>query len=186
MNLAAATGATFSVAHITLTAVITAALAFAGAVWRLPRRTAAGLTDVAVVAVLAFASVLLWRWSANMPPLNADGLQGFSANDWAAPILTYVLLGLYVDVRPPADPHRYGQTRAGLRSIPGRQRHHHLMSGLTRPRALIIACALRAAPRRGRRDGAVSSIASAAIQGDVAGPGAGRSPARGGHGDRRH
>ena len=30
MNLAAATGATFSVAHITLTAVITAALAFAG------------------------------------------------------------------------------------------------------------------------------------------------------------
>jgi len=112
MNLAAATGPSFSVAHITLTAVITAALALAGALWRLPRRTAAGLADTAAVAVLAFASVLLWRWSANMPQLNADGLQGFSANDWAAPVLTYVLLGLYADVRPPADPRRYGQTRA--------------------------------------------------------------------------
>lgn len=111
MNLAAAAGPTFSVAHITLTAVITAALAFAAAVWRLPRRTAAGLADVGVVAVLALASVLLWRWSANSPQLNADGLPAFSANDWAAPILTYVLLGLYADVRPPADPRRYGQTR---------------------------------------------------------------------------
>jgi hypothetical protein len=56
--------------------------------------------------------VLLWRWSANMPHLNDDGLPGFSANDWAAPILVYIFLSLYADLRPPADPRRYNQTRA--------------------------------------------------------------------------
>jgi hypothetical protein len=47
-----------------------------------------------------------------MPPLNNDGLPGFSANDWAAPILTFVFLTAYADLRTPADPHRYRQARA--------------------------------------------------------------------------
>ncbi|MER6123086.1 hypothetical protein ABT173_10465 [Streptomyces sp. NPDC001795] len=99
----------FTTAHIGLTAAITGALALAVAVWRLPR---AAWPDMAAVAVLSAASVYLWRTSANMTPLNKDGLPGFSANDWATPVLTYVFLSLYADVRLPADPRRYAQTRA--------------------------------------------------------------------------
>lgn len=62
--------------------------------------------------ILSAASVLLWRWSANITQLNNDGLPGFSANDWAAPVLTYTLLGVYAGLRPPADPRRYSQARA--------------------------------------------------------------------------
>jgi hypothetical protein len=36
-----------------------------------------------------------------MPALNDDGLPGFSANDWAAPVLTFVFLSLFADLRAP-------------------------------------------------------------------------------------
>jgi hypothetical protein len=108
-DAAAASTTTFSVWHIALTAAATGLIALAAATWRLPRNT---WTDIGAVAILSTASVLLWRLSANMTPLNADGLHGFSANDWAAPILTYLFLTLYADLRPPADPRRYAQTRA--------------------------------------------------------------------------
>jgi hypothetical protein len=65
-----------------------------------------------VTGVLAGAAVFLWRLSANMPQLNEDGLPSFSANDWAAPVLAYVVLGGYADLRPPMDPGRYKQLRA--------------------------------------------------------------------------
>ncbi|SDY96156.1 hypothetical protein SAMN05661080_05143 [Modestobacter sp. DSM 44400] len=100
---------TFGVGHIALTAAITAALALAAAVWRLPR---AMLIDQLAVGVIAFAAVLLWRLSANMPELNNDGLPGFSANDWLAPLLTYITLAGYADLRAPADPRRFAQARA--------------------------------------------------------------------------
>jgi len=110
MTLALAqAGPTFSAAHIAVTAVVTGVLTLAAAWWRLPRRA---WPDIAATAILATASVLLWRWSANMPQLNNDGLSGFSANDWAAPVLTYVFLGTYAGLRPPADTRRYGQVRA--------------------------------------------------------------------------
>src|SRR3954452_22335913 len=105
----AAAASTFSAGHITVTAAITAALALAAAVWRLPRTM---LVDQLAVAVLTFAAVLLWRWSANMPQLNDDGLPGFSANDWLAPVLTYVVLAAYADLRSPAEPRRFAETRA--------------------------------------------------------------------------
>jgi hypothetical protein len=100
---------TFSHAHIALTATVTAGFALAGAVWRLPR---SAWTDIAAVAALSGLSVFLWRASANMPQLNDDGLPGFSANDWLAPVLSYVFLGVYARLRPPADPRRYGQAQA--------------------------------------------------------------------------
>lgn len=106
-SLAEAAG-TFGVGHIAITAAITAALALAAAAWRLPRSM---LIDQLAVAVLAFAAVLLWRLSANMPQLNNDGLPGFSANDWLAPVLTYIILSGYADLRSPADPRRFAQTR---------------------------------------------------------------------------
>jgi hypothetical protein len=99
----------FTTVHITLTAATVGVLAFAMAVWRLPRSS---WQQALVIAVLAGAAVFLWRISANMPQLNDDGLPGFSANDWAAPILIYVVLASYGDLRPPTDPARYRQVRA--------------------------------------------------------------------------
>jgi hypothetical protein len=100
---------TFGIAHILITAVITGGVALAVGLWRLPP---ARWLDILAVAVLSGAVVFLWRLSANMPQLNDDGLPGFSANDWAAPALTYVVLSGYADLRAPADPHRYCQVRA--------------------------------------------------------------------------
>jgi hypothetical protein len=99
----------FSTVHILLTAAITSAVALIIAVWRLPRRA---WPDIIAVAVLSGAAVFLWRLSANMPPLNDDGLPGFSANDWAAPALSYLFLASYADLRAPADLARYRQVRA--------------------------------------------------------------------------
>lgn len=108
-SAALATMGTFSAGHIAFTAVITGVLALFVAAWRLPR---GAWLDVVAVGVLAAGSVFLWRVSANMPQLNSDGLPGFSANDWLAPVMTYLFLTVYADLRPPADLHRYGQTRA--------------------------------------------------------------------------
>ena len=99
----------FTVVHILLTAAITSAVALLVALWRLPR---SAWPDIVAVTVLSGAAVLLWRLSANMPALNDDGLPGFSANDWAAPILTFVFLSLFADLRTPTDPNRYRQVRA--------------------------------------------------------------------------
>jgi hypothetical protein len=99
----------FSTVHIALTSVTVAVLAFGVAAWRL-RRWA--WQQAIVIGMLAGAAVFLWRMSANLPQLNDDGLPGFSANDWAAPILTYVVLVGYADLRRPADPARYRQVCA--------------------------------------------------------------------------
>jgi hypothetical protein len=98
---------TFSSLHILGTALLCAVLVFAAGVWRLRR-----WREAVIVGVLAGAGVFLWRLSANMPQLNEDGLPSFSANDWAAPMLAYLVLGGYADLRPPADPVRYKQLRA--------------------------------------------------------------------------
>ena len=85
---------TFSAAHILATAAITGLAAAGAAWWRLRR-----WPDTLAVFLVSGASVFLWRISANMPQLNADGLPGFSANDWAAPILTYVVLSAHSDLK---------------------------------------------------------------------------------------
>jgi hypothetical protein len=107
-NLATQAGS-FGATHIALTAALTGVLALAAAAWRLPRTA---WPDVVAIGVLSAAAVFLWRISANMPQLNSDGLPGFSANDWLAPVVTYFFLSAYADLRSPSDPRRYGQTRA--------------------------------------------------------------------------
>ena len=67
--------------------------------------------------MLSAAAVLLLRKSANMPQLNDDGLSGFSANDWLAPTVTYVVLGVYGAVRAPTEPRRYQQARAAATAV---------------------------------------------------------------------
>jgi hypothetical protein len=109
MTTAAASDLVFSHAHILLTATVTAVFAFAAAMWQLGRLA---WIDVAGIAVASGASVFLWRVSANMPQLNADGLPGFSANDWLAPVLTYLFVSVYAAVRRPADPGRFARARA--------------------------------------------------------------------------
>jgi hypothetical protein len=92
MPLLVATAAGFSTVHIAATAAITGAVALiGGGLLVLGRRR--GLLESVAIALLAAGAVFLWRKSANMPQLNNDGLPPFSANDWLAPTITYVVLG---------------------------------------------------------------------------------------------
>jgi hypothetical protein len=68
--------------------------------------------DALAIGLLTAGAVFLLRKSANMPQLNNDGLEGFSANDWLAPVVVFVILGLYGAVRSPAEGRRFEQTRA--------------------------------------------------------------------------
>lgn len=99
----------FSNVHILGTSVTTAVLSLAAAAWRLGR---GAVLDAVGIAVMAGASEFLYRASANMPQLNADGLPGYSANDWLAPVLTYVFVSCYGAARPAADQRRFNQARA--------------------------------------------------------------------------
>jgi hypothetical protein len=100
----------FSHAHIAVTAVITGAISAGIGFWRLDRgrRLPNGLS----IGAVAGASVYLWRASANMPQLNADGLPGLSANDWLAPVVTFVSLGVLAAFVALRAEDRYGQVRA--------------------------------------------------------------------------
>jgi hypothetical protein len=109
MMTALASNPVFSHAHILLTAAVTAVFALAAAIWRLGRPA---WTDAVGIALASGVSVFLWRASANMPQLNADGLPGLSANDWLAPVLTYLFIWVYGVARAPGDPRRFAQTRA--------------------------------------------------------------------------
>ena len=52
-----------------------------------------------------------------MPQLNNDGAPGFSANDLAAPIFGYVVMGVLANVWPPSDVPRYSRLRALLAAV---------------------------------------------------------------------
>lgn len=105
----------FSTGPIALTGLISGALAAALALFWLRdgNRVRASLA----LGVLTAAAVFLLRKSANMPQLNNDGLSGFSANDWLAPTVTWVVLGIYGALRAPLEPRRYEQSRAGATVI---------------------------------------------------------------------
>ena len=100
----------FTRAHIALTAGATGVIVLGFAWWRLRGRRV-WITRF-IVSLLAAAAVFLWRVSANMPQLNRDGLSGYAANDWLAPVVTYVVLSVYADLFPPESPRRFAQVRA--------------------------------------------------------------------------
>jgi hypothetical protein len=104
-----ASAGVFTTSHIALTAAITGALALAAGVLLLGRRS--GLADAIGIAIVSAAAVFLWRKSANMPQLNDDGLPPFSANDWLAPVLTYVMLSMYATVRRASNDRRLALAR---------------------------------------------------------------------------
>src|SRR5438270_11131692 len=109
MVLAVTDPAKFSVAQIGVTSVVTGLLSLPIALWLLRPRSLALAVGVALVAALATFG---WRLCANMPDLNNDGVPGYSANDLAAPMFTYVLLGVLAAVKPPVDALRYARSRA--------------------------------------------------------------------------
>jgi hypothetical protein len=98
----------FSSSHIALTALICGAAAALLSYLALGR--GAVIVECAVIGILTAASVFLWRRSANMPQLNRDGLREFSANDWLAPVVTFVFLSVYGAIR------RDGENRAFARA----------------------------------------------------------------------
>jgi hypothetical protein len=106
----ATTSSIFSTGHIALTGVVTGVLAAAvSLVWLKDQRR---VPDGVAIGVLSAAAVFLLRKSANMPQLNNDGLSGFSANDWLAPTVTWIVLGVYGALRQPTEPRRFEQSRA--------------------------------------------------------------------------
>jgi hypothetical protein len=105
-----ATAGTFPTAHILLTALISGAVATGFAAWRL--RAEHRPLEWLAIGLLTTIAVFMWRKSANMPQLNNDGLQGFSANDWLAPTITFIVISLYRSVRPAGNERCFDQARA--------------------------------------------------------------------------
>jgi hypothetical protein len=110
-----ATSSVFSTGHAALTGALSGLLAAAGALFWLRDKHRA--LDSQIIGVLTAAAVFLLRKSANMPQLNNDGLSGFSANDWLAPTVTWVVLGVYGALRVPIEARRYDQCRASATVI---------------------------------------------------------------------
>jgi hypothetical protein len=111
MSATVATGGpVFTTGHIAVTAVVSGLIAAVVAALLLhrERRTLDALT----IGLLTAGAVFLLRKSANMPQLNDDGLQGFSANDLLAPTVVFVTLGLYIAFRQPAKSRRFDQALA--------------------------------------------------------------------------
>jgi hypothetical protein len=109
-ELVSAAAAVFTTGHIVLTGVLCGVVAALVAAWW--QRGSYRALDSFAIGLLTAAAVVLSRKSANMPQLNNDGLQGFSANDLLAPSVTFVVLGLYAAVRPAQEERRFEQARA--------------------------------------------------------------------------
>ena len=104
----------FSLAHIGLTAAITAGVALLLLVvlrWRFTKFT---LVDCVLVALVAGLSVLLWRSAGNTGALNNDPIPGVSPNDVLCPLVTYLFIGFYAAFRRPLDSTRFEQARVLL------------------------------------------------------------------------
>ena len=109
MSTSVASPDIFTHGHIAVTALVTGTVCLAISWWRMPARRRAVLS--VAIGVLAGSVVYLWRASANVVSLNRDGLPGFSANDWLAPVLVFVALSVFADLVPPSDPRRFAQVR---------------------------------------------------------------------------
>jgi hypothetical protein len=109
-GLTIASGSVFSTGHIALTGIISGV--FAAAIALLWLRGERRALDTVAIGLLTAEAVFMLRKSANMPQLNDDGLQGFSANDWLAPTVTFVVLAIYGAVRQPEDRRRFEQVCA--------------------------------------------------------------------------
>jgi hypothetical protein len=67
-----------------------------------------------VLALLVGVSILVWRLGANVPQLNADPIPVTSPNDVLCPVVTYVVLSVYLGLRGSPTARRAGRERALL------------------------------------------------------------------------
>jgi hypothetical protein len=67
-----------------------------------------------IAALVVGASIFAWRLSGNIPELNDDPIGALSPNDWLCPVVTYVGLGIYGALWPPASRTRWEPARALL------------------------------------------------------------------------
>ena len=104
----------FPLAHIALTAAITAGIALLVLVALRARFKTLPLVDCLLVAVVAGISVMVWRSAGNTGALNNDPIPAVSPNDVLCPLVTYLFIGFYAAFRSPADAIRFEQVRVLL------------------------------------------------------------------------
>jgi hypothetical protein len=104
----------FPLAHITLTAAITAGAALLVLVALRARFKAFPLVDCLLVALVVGISVIVWRSAGNTGVLNNDPIPAVSPNDVLCPLVTYLFIGFYAAFRQPADAIRFEQARVLL------------------------------------------------------------------------
>jgi hypothetical protein len=104
----------FPLAHIALTAAITAGAALLVLLALRARFKALPLVDCLLVAVVAGISVIVWRSAGNTGALNNDPIPPVSPNDVLCPLVTYLFVGFYAAFRRPADPISFEQARVLL------------------------------------------------------------------------
>jgi hypothetical protein len=104
----------FPLAHIALTAAITAGVALLLLVVLRLRFITLRLSDCLLVAAVVGCSVLLWPEAGNTGALNTDPIPGVSPNDVLCPLVTYLFIGFYAAFRRPVDAVRFEQTRVLL------------------------------------------------------------------------
>ena len=104
----------FPLAHIALTALVTAGVALLLLVVLRLRFIKLRLFDSLLVAVVVGCSVLLWREAGNTGALNSDPIPGVSPNDVLCPLVTYLYIGFYAAFRRPVDAMRFEQVRVLL------------------------------------------------------------------------
>src|SRR5258708_35893750 len=91
----------FPLAHIALTAAITAGIALLLLVVLRRRFTRLPLVDCLLVAVVAGLSVMVWRSAGDTGALNNDPIPGGSTNDGVCPLVTSLFIGLSPAFLPP-------------------------------------------------------------------------------------
>jgi hypothetical protein len=72
------------------------------------------LREAILMAALVSVSVMVWRLSGNIPVLNDDPIGGLSPNDFICPVVSYVFLSLYLDLRQPPETKSRFRARAWL------------------------------------------------------------------------
>lgn len=96
---------------VSLTAGIAGLLSLALLRWRF---RSIPLREAILIAVLVGVSVLTWRLSGNVSVLNDDPIGGLSPNDFICPVVSYVFLSLYMDIRQPLEVSTWMRARAWL------------------------------------------------------------------------
>src|SRR5438876_5875663 len=101
----------FPLAHIVLTAAITAGATLVVLLALRSRVKGLPLVDCLLVSLVVGCSVLLWREAGNTNALNTDPIAGVSPNDVLCPLVTYLCIGFYAAFRRPVDLIRFEQAR---------------------------------------------------------------------------